>query len=256
MPDQKTLNILLEELAPLSWEERLIALKNHAHLDARFSSSFSYEDQAMTHVIATHNLPVNVFTLDTGRLFEETYDVISATEKKYPALNISTYSPDTTGVQNLVSSQGINGFRDSIEARKKCCFIRKVEPLNRALDGADIWISGLRREHSDNRGELPLAELDESRGIIKLYPLIDVAEGTIKPYIERHDIPYNVLHDKGYPSIGCAPCTRAISAGEHPRAGRWWWEQEDAQECGLHMVNGRLVRTKDLTEEEKQQYAQ
>ncbi len=250
------LNKIIEELTPLNWEERLIALQNYKAVKISFSSSMSYEDQAITHVIAEHDLPINVFTLDTGRLFEETHAVISDTAKKYSNLTFDIIYPQATETQSLVKSQGINGFRDSIENRKACCFTRKVEPLNRALEGVDIWISGLRREHSDNRSDLPVAEMDEGRGIIKLYPLIDVAEGTIRPYIKRHDIPYNELHDKGYPSIGCAPCTRAITQGEHPRAGRWWWESEEAQECGLHMVNGRLVRTKDLTEEEKKQYAQ
>lgn len=247
---------LAEQCATLSWEERLKLLQEYADLNIAFSSSFSYEDQAITHVIATHDLPVRVFTLDTGRLFEETHDVISETEKRYPDLQLETYYPDALSTQELVADQGINGFRDSIEKRKACCFTRKVEPLNRALEGVDIWISGLRHEHSDNRSALPPAEVDEARGIIKFYPLIDVLEAEVKPYIQQNNIPYNALHDKGFPSIGCAPCTRAVSKGEHPRAGRWWWESEDAQECGLHMVNGRLVRTKDLTEEEKRQYAQ
>ncbi len=253
---QRLAQDLIEQCAPLSWEERLQMLTHYTHLNIAFSSSFSYEDQAITHVIATHNLPVRAFTLDTGRLFEETHDVISATEQKYPTLKLETYYPDAHDTQNLVAHQGINGFRDSIEKRKACCFTRKVEPLNRALEGVDIWISGLRHEHSDNRSDLPPAEIDEARGLIKFYPLIDVLEEEIKPYIQQHNIPYNTLHDNGFPSIGCAPCTRAVSEGEHPRAGRWWWESEDAQECGLHMVNGRLVRTKDLTQEEKRQYAQ
>ncbi len=250
------LDQILQDLTTLNWEERLIALHEFEDTKISFSSSMSFEDQAITHVIATNNLPINIFTLDTGRLFEETHNVIGKTEKKYSNLSFDIIYPKENETQALVKSQGTNGFRDSIEKRNACCFTRKVEPLNRALEGVDIWISGLRREHSNNRSDLPIAEMDEDRGIIKFYPLIDVAEGTIRPYIKRNDIPYNELHDKGYPSIGCAPCTRAITSNEHPRAGRWWWETEDAQECGLHMVNGRLVRTKDLTEEEKKQYAQ
>ena len=232
------------ELAPLSWEERLIVLRNYVQDTPVFSSSFSYEDQAITHVIATHTLPVRVFTIDTGRLFEETHDVFQKTRDKYPDLQIETYYPKAQDTQDLVARQGINGFYEAVEKRKACCFVRKVEPLGRALQGAGIWVSGLRREHSDNRGDLPVAEFDAVRNIVKVYPLIDVPVGTIKPYVSEHGIPYNKLHDKGYPSIGCAPCTRAVKEGEHPRAGRWWWEQDNAQECGLHMVDGKLVRSK------------
>ena len=236
---------LLAELTPLSWEGRLIALRDYINDAPVFSSSFSYEDQAITHVIATQNLPVRVFTIDTGRLFEETHEVFQKTRDKYEDLQIETYYPNAEDTQDLVARQGINGFYEAVEKRKACCFVRKVEPLGRALTGAGIWVSGLRREHSDNRGDLPVAEFDAVRNIVKVYPLIDVPVGTIKPYVHEHGIPYNKLHDKGYPSIGCAPCTRAVKEGEHPRAGRWWWEQENAQECGLHMVDGKLVRRRN-----------
>ncbi len=236
---------LQKELSGISWEERLIALRNYVQDAPVFSSSFSYEDQAITHVIATQNLPVRVFTIDTGRLFEETHEVFQKTREKYPDLQIETYYPNAEDTQDLVARQGINGFYKAVEKRKACCFVRKVEPLGRALKGAGIWVSGLRREHSDNRGDLPVAEFDAVRNIVKLYPLIDVPVGTIKPYVHEHGIPYNKLHDKGYPSIGCAPCTRAVKEGEHPRAGRWWWEQDNAQECGLHVVDGKLVRRRN-----------
>jgi phosphoadenosine phosphosulfate reductase len=236
---------LQKELSGISWEERLIALRNYVQDTPVFSSSFSYEDQAITHVIATQNLPVRVFTIDTGRLFEETHEVFQKTREKYPDLQIETYYPNAEDTQDLVARQGINGFYKAVEKRKACCFVRKVEPLGRALKGAGIWVSGLRREHSDNRGDLPVAEFDAVRNIVKLYPLIDVPVGTIKPYVHEHGIPYNKLHDKGYPSIGCAPCTRAVKEGEHPRAGRWWWEQDNAQECGLHVVDGKLVRRRN-----------
>ncbi len=144
----------------------------------------------------------------------------------------------------MVNRQGINGFYESVEKRKACCFVRKVEPLNRALEGVDIWISGLRREHSDNRSDLPVVEYDAGRDIIKVYPLVDISEADVKAYIQNHAIPYNPLHDQGFPSIGCAPCTRAVAPGEHARSGRWWWEQENEQECGLHIKDGKLVRTK------------
>lgn len=235
---------LQDTLAPLPWDERLARLKEYADYSIVFSTSFSMEDQAITHVIATENLPVRVFAIDTGRLFEKTLETFQKTREKYPALKIETYVPDTKAVEDLVKNHGINGFYNSVENRHACCHVRKVEPLNRALEGADIWISGLRREHSAARGDLPVAEYDAARNIIKIYPLIDVAAGTVRPYIHEHGIPYNDMHDNGYPSIGCAPCTRAIKDGEHPRAGRWWWEQGSAQECGLHVKDGKLVRIK------------
>lgn len=235
---------LSEELTPLSWEERIIKMKDFAENSPTFSTSLSYDDQVITHVIAENTLPVRVFAIDTGRLFEQTLDVLYNNKKRYPDLAIETYYPDAEKTQKLVQRQGINGFYDSIERRKACCFARKVEPLQRALDGAQIWISGLRREHSDNRSDLPVAEYDAGRDIVKVNPLIDATTEELRRYINDHDIPFNPMHDEGYPSIGCAPCTRAISAGEHPRQGRWWWEQDDAQECGLHLADGKLVRTK------------
>ncbi|MGB1539992.1 MAG: phosphoadenylyl-sulfate reductase, partial [Rickettsiales bacterium] len=176
----------------------------------------------------------------TGRLFEETYTLLQQTVDSY-GVPIRAYYPDPLALETFVNEQGINGFYNSVENRKACCFIRKVEPLARALDGVDIWISGLRREHSDHRQDLPVAEWDAANNLIKFYPLIDVSEEAVKSYIATHNIPYNPLHDQGFPSIGCAPCTRAIGVGEHPRAGRWWWEQGE-QECGLHVKDGKLVR--------------
>ncbi|MDH5722279.1 MAG: phosphoadenylyl-sulfate reductase [Alphaproteobacteria bacterium] len=236
MPDT-----LIEKFSDMSWQERLKSLSDDQD-DIAFSSSFSFEDQVITHLIASNNLPIRVFTLDTGRHFEETHNVIQATNKKYPNLKIETYYPDTDKVQDLVKRNGINGFYESLDKRKDCCYVRKVEPLNRALKNTKIWISGLRREHSENRGNLPIAEYDAAHKLIKFYPLIDIDLETIKTYIKTHNIPYNELHDKGFPSIGCAPCTRAVKQGEHPRSGRWWWEHDDAQECGLHMVDGKLVK--------------
>ena len=249
MPDTKIdreglAKTLQETLSALPWEERLQAIAgvNDAHV--AFSTSFSFEDQMITHTIAAGDLPIRVFTLDTGRLFAETYETFQKTRELYFGLEIETYYPETESVEKLVKRNGINGFYESVEKRKACCFVRKVEPLNRALDGVDIWISGLRRGHSDNRSDLPVAEYDAMRDIIKVYPLIDVEEDDVKSYIHAHAIPYNPLHDKGFPSIGCAPCTRAVEPGEHPRAGRWWWEQQNDQECGLHIKDGKLVRIK------------
>ena len=238
---------LVEELTPLSWEERITHLRNYAELFPAFSTSLSYDDQAITHVIAEEDIPIRVFAIDTGRLFEQTLEVLQKNEERYPNLQIETYYPNAEKTQNLIARQGINGFYDSIEKRKACCFTRKVEPLARALEESQIWMSGLRREHSDNRGDLPVAEYDAGRDIIKIYPIIDVSTEDLRAYIDAHNIPFNPMHDEGYPSIGCAPCTRAIKAGEHPRQGRWWWEQDDAQECGLHVVDGKLVRAKQTT---------
>ncbi len=241
------LHNLIETLEPLTWEERLIKLCQETNKKIVFSTSLSYEDQVITHIIAQNGLPIDIFTLDTGRLFEETHKVAQETRVKYPNITIETFYPDAISTQELIRNQGINGFFDSVENRKNCCGVRKVEPLNRALKGAEIWISGLRRSHSNNRGDLPLAEMDAGRNIIKLYPLIDVEDAPIWDYVKVHNILYNDLHDKGFPSIGCAPCTREVAAGEDMRAGRWWWEQDDAQECGLHVVDGKLVRTKQTT---------
>lgn len=235
---------LQAQLAPLPWTERLKKLSQLTGQAQAFSTSFSLEDQAITHAIAEHMLPIRIFTIDTGRLFAETYETFQKTRDTYFGIEIQTYAPETKTLEGLVNRQGINGFYESVEKRKACCFVRKVEPLNRALEGVDIWISGLRREHSDNRSDLPVVEYDAGRDIIKVYPLVDISESDVKAYIQNHAIPYNPLHDQGFPSIGCAPCTRAVAPGEHARSGRWWWEQENEQECGLHIKDGKLVRSK------------
>lgn len=229
-----------ETLERLPWQERLGALRGREGVV--LSTSFSAEDQALTHVLVQEKILARIFTLDTGRLHEETHKTHADTIAHY-GVTIATYAPEAAAIEHYVAAHGINGFYNSIEQRKGCCGIRKVEPLNRALKDAQIWISGLRREHSDNRSTLKAYEWDEARQILKLYPLIDVAEDVLWGFIRTHHIPYNSLHDKGFPSIGCAPCTRAIRAGEQPRAGRWWWEETRHNECGLHMVDGKLVRT-------------
>lgn len=246
MPDAGFAETLIERLTPLPWHERIRALSTCGDYRSVFSTSFSYEDQAITHAIATEAAPVQTFAIDTGRLFEKTYETFQKTQEAYPQLAIETYYPDAGAAQNLVQKNGINGFYESLEKRKSCCYVRKVEPLERALKGADIWISGLRREHSENRSDLPVAEFDAGRGIIKLYPLVDVSIEEVKLYLKTNDVPYNPMHEEGYPSIGCAPCTRAIASGEHPRAGRWWWEQDNKQECGLHVVDGKLVQASGI----------
>ncbi len=197
-----------------------------------FSTSFGQEDQAITFAIATQKLPIEIFTLDTGRQFQESYELIDLTVKKFD-FNLKTYVPNTASVEVLVAEKGFNSFYTSVENRKECCFIRKIEPLNRALQGADVWITGLRAEQSDNRADMPMIEWDTQKNLYKINPLMDWSFEKLETYLAEHKIPQNPLHKKGFISIGCAPCTRAIAEGEHPRAGRWWWESSQ-KECGLH----------------------
>ena len=197
-----------------------------------FSTSFGQEDQVLADIIWKNNLPVRVFTLDTGRLFQETYDLMDLTRARYKQ-PFEIYFPETATVEALVKEKGMNSFYDSVENRKECCYVRKVVPLNRALQGTKVWITGLRAEQSENRHDMPVLEWDEGRQLYKYNPLIHWTFEEMTAYLDKHNVPYNKLHDKGFISIGCAPCTRAIEPGEHPRAGRWWWE-ESKKECGLH----------------------
>ena len=200
---------------------------------AVFSTSFSKEDQVIYDVIARNNLPIEVFTLDTGRLFPETYSVWSRTIEKYKK-PIRSYFPNDLTVESMTSEFGPNLFYESVEWRKMCCNVRKVEPLNRALSGANIWITGIRAAQSENRASMKMVEWDNQRSIYKIHPLLQWNNEMVDSYIDRHHVPYNKLHDKGFLSIGCAPCTRAVAAGEDARAGRWWWEDASKKECGLH----------------------
>jgi phosphoadenosine phosphosulfate reductase len=197
-----------------------------------FSTSFGQEDQAITQAIASTKSAIEIFTLDTGRQFQESYELMDLTIKKY-SISLQTFFPNTSAVETLVAEKGFNSFYTSVENRKECCFVRKMEPLNRALQGAKVWITGLRAEQSDNRANMPIIEWDENRQLWKINPLIDWSFSQLENYLQEHKIPQNPLHKKGFISIGCAPCTRAISEGEHPRAGRWWWENSQ-KECGLH----------------------
>ena len=197
------------------------------------ASSMGVEDQLLTDMIVRIDPSVRVFTLDTGRLFYETYDLIEKTMLRYK-IDIQVFSPDSASVEDMVNRKGINLFFQSIENRKECCRVRKIEPLKRAFQGVDVWICGLRREQSATRIQNQLVEWDESNGLIKLNPLIDWTEQQVWDYVRQNSVPYNVLHDKGFPSIGCQPCTRAVFPGEDIRAGRWWWENPDTKECGLH----------------------
>lgn len=197
-----------------------------------FSSSFSYEDQVIAHLIK--DLPISIFTLDTGRLFKQTYNTWN---ESIHSLNvhIKAYYPDQNLLEDFISENGPNSFYQSQENRKKCCYIRKVEPLKRAIKGQAVWITGLRKEHSPEREDLSILEWDAENQIIKYHPLLFWSNDQVKSYIKQYQIPYNILHEQGYVSIGCEPCTRAIRAGEDFRAGRWWWESNSKKECGLHI---------------------
>ncbi|OFX88045.1 MAG: phosphoadenosine phosphosulfate reductase [Bacteroidetes bacterium GWF2_33_16] len=198
-----------------------------------FSSSLGAEDQVLTNMICEIDKNTRIFTLDTGRMFPETYKLIEKTNSRYK-IKIEIFFPDYQQVENMVHEKGINLFYESIDNRKQCCHIRKIEPLKRAFKGLDVWICGLRREQSITRTSNQLVEWDENNSLLKINPLIDWTENQVWDYIRKHNIPYNDLHDKGFPSIGCQPCTRAIKSGEDVRAGRWWWENPDKKECGLH----------------------
>ena len=197
------------------------------------STSFGLEDQVLTEIIASIDKNARIFTLDTGRLFPETYDLLDRTSRKY-GVKIDIYFPDTSDIEEMVNNKGINLFYDSIENRKLCCKLRKLVPLERAMQGLDAWITGLRKVQSVTRNNMQLVEWDDNNKLLKINPLINWTEQDVWDYIDSNNIPYNPLHKKGFASIGCQPCTRAIEPGEDIRAGRWWWENPDTKECGLH----------------------
>lgn len=202
--------------------------------NAVFTTSLGLEDQVLTHMICTRVPGVRIATLDTGRLFEETYQLLDQTVKHF-GVKIEVYFPEQNKVEEMVKSRGVNLFYNSVENRKLCCHVRKTESLRRALAGASLWITGIRREQSVTRYSSPMVEWNEQYDLMKLNPLKDWSEQMVWDYIRSHNIPYNPLHDKGFPSIGCSPCTRAVREGEDLRAGRWWWEQPENKECGLHV---------------------
>jgi phosphoadenosine phosphosulfate reductase len=197
------------------------------------SSSLGAEDQVLTDMISKIDKDTRIFTLDTGRLFPETYDLIDRTNKHY-GINIEIFFPDTAQVENMVNEKGVDLFYESVDNRKLCCNIRKQLPLKRAFKGLEVWICGLRREQSITRFNTPLVEWDEGNKMIKLNPLFDWTEKQVWNYIKKNDVPYNALHDKGFPSIGCQSCTRAVEVGDDIRSGRWWWEEPENKECGIH----------------------
>jgi phosphoadenosine phosphosulfate reductase len=239
---------LNEALAGADLGQRLRLLQSATDGRVVFTTSLGLEDQALTHAIRSENLDVEIATLDTGRLFPETYDLWAKTEEKY-GFRLKAFFPRADAVETLVADQGVNGFYYGLEMRKACCGVRKVEPLARALKGADIWIAGLRADQSAHRASARFVEYDEARGLIKASPLLDFSREDVVDFCAKNDVPINVLHERGFVSIGCAPCTRAIKPGEPERAGRWWWEEEAKKECGLHVgADGAVSRTKELAE--------
>lgn len=235
VPDiQNKLSGLLHQLGGLKTSDFIQYLTQQFPGGVTFSTSFSFEDQVITHEILENKLPVDIFTLDTGRMFPETYSTWNSTNERY-GVKIKAYYPNQDKLQEFIEQNGPNSFYESVDNRKACCAIRKVEPLQRALKGKQVWITGLRAEHSPNRNDMPIIEWDETNQVIKYHPLLHWTTEQVRAYIDQHLIPYNPLHDKGFVSIGCAPCTRAVKPGEDFRAGRWWWEDASKKECGLHV---------------------
>ena len=198
-----------------------------------FSSSLGYEDQVITDMILANGIDIRIFTLDTGRMFPESYTTLQKTNNRYDT-KLEVFFPQSAGVEKLLTEKGPLSFYESVENRKECCFIRKVEPLNRALKGVKVWVTGIRAEQSNNRTGMQAIEWDGGHELFKYNPLLAWSFDEVKQYVKAYNVPYNPLHDKGFVSIGCAPCTRAILEGEDFRAGRWWWEDESKKECGLH----------------------
>ena len=228
-------------ISSFDWKEKLVSVGRLFSGDVAFSTSFSAEDQVITHIIAEQKLDITIFTLDTGRMFDQTYKVWQDTVKKYD-IEIIPYYPNEKKLEEFMISYGPNPFYDSKELRLECCNIRKLEPLNRALKGKQLWISGLRKNHSETRGSKEDFESDDTRNILKYYPVLNLDDQQLWDFIKENNVPYNSLYEKGYTSIGCSPCTRAATDKNDPRSGRWWWEEDSNKECGLHMVNGKLTR--------------
>ncbi|MEM0441988.1 MAG: phosphoadenylyl-sulfate reductase [Candidatus Nitrosocaldus sp.] len=231
----QSIEAIAKEFESKSAEELLRWAIDKFHPRIALASSFGAEDVVLIDMLARIRKDARIFTLDTGRLNQETYDVMDAIRDRY-GVSIEVYFPDAKEVEEMVRKYGFNLFYHSVELRKLCCEVRKVKPLNRALNGLDAWITGLRREQADTRANIAKVEVDmQHNGILKINPLADWTWSMVWEYIRRNNVPYNKLHDKGYPSIGCEPCTRAVQPGEPFRAGRWWWEQDSYKECGLHL---------------------
>jgi len=237
MMTDESIDELRARTAGMSPSELLAWVDESFGKRAAFATSFGPEDQVLTDMIATVAPGLRIFTLDTGRLFEETYDLIERTSQCY-GLPVQVYFPDAQDVERLVSESGVNLFRASLDDRKRCCFVRKVQPLGRALAELDVWVCGLRAAQSSTREGRSAIEWDAANGLVKISPLLDWNEEDVWAYIRANNVPYNRLHDEGFRSIGCAPCTRATLPGEDERAGRWWWESPEHKECGLHRPGG------------------
>lgn len=236
-PSEKCLSDIDKKIESYSIEEKLKILSEIFPGRIVFSTSFNIEDQLISHFILNEKILIKIFTLDTGRIFKETYQVWSDTNKFYN-YSISAYYPNTKRLENFLSEKGPNSFYENVQNRMKCCFLRKIEPLRRALQGNAIWITGLRSEHSLERKNLNFLEWDSNYQLIKYHPLFNWKSDKIRKLIKKYNIPYNHLYNKGYLSIGCAPCTRSVKNGESYRSGRWWWEENSVKkECGLHLKN-------------------
>jgi len=232
MPNQSELKTINELLSSMSLSERLAWIAENSEKPV-YTTSLAREGQFIIWNLATKNIPIEIITLQTGRLFPETLSLLNITQERY-GIKIRQVEPDTEAVDGFIREHGRDGFYNSLEARKACCSVRKNNPLNSELAEADAWITGLNREHSIGREKTPLAEWSSAHNLMKFNPLADISLKEINEAIVAHEIPINPLHDRGYTSIGCEPCTRATKPGEHPRAGRWWWEQGDSSECGIH----------------------
>jgi len=206
-----------------------------------FANSLGAEDMVLTDLIARYQPDIEMFSLDTGRLPQETYDLMQEVRQRY-SVPLVIYFPDRVLIEEYVAQNGINGFYDSVESRKGCCYIRKVEPLKRALNGKRAWLTGMRRDQAVTRGNLDVSSFDADHGLQKINPLLDWTNAEVWEYIKQNNVPYNKLHDRFFPSIGCAPCTRSVTPGEDIRSGRWWWENPENKECGLHLTSTPLAR--------------
>jgi phosphoadenosine phosphosulfate reductase len=231
------LPLLRDIVEAMSAQEAIRWALDNYHPRVAFASSFGAEDVVVMDLLLQERRDARIFTLDTGRLHEETHDVARRVRKRY-GVAIETHVPDRARIERLLSEKGPFSFRESVPDRRECCEIRKIAPLRVALHGLDLWITGLRRGQAASRAAAPRLAWDDGFGLLKLNPIADWSEAQVWDYIRLHDLPYNALHDRGFPSIGCAPCTRAVGPGEDIRSGRWWWETSERKECGLHPERG------------------
>jgi phosphoadenosine phosphosulfate reductase len=241
IPDLADLELVAAVAAKAVRVKQLLHDVARDYAPAVFANSLGAEDMVLTDMIWSERMAIDIFSLDTGRLPAETYDLIARAEARYHR-RIAIYAPRHDAVEDFIGAHGINGFYDSVDARKACCHARKIEPLQRALAGKQAWITGLRAAQSPTRDKLKTVAFDRGNNLVKISPLADWSEREVWVYLRANNVPYNALHDRNYPSIGCAPCTRAVQPGEDVRAGRWWWETPETKECGLHLVDGKLQR--------------